>query len=152
MRKNQLQIEHLDRNLAKLGPAVEIVVPDRGWIHSIRSSIRMSMAQLGARLGITRQSVKELEDREAAGTVSLKVLAEVANALDLHFIYGFVPKDGSINQLIESRALEIASTIVERTSASMSLEDQAVARERLDEAIKDRARRLASELPRFLWD
>ena len=152
MRQNQLQIEHLDRKLARFGSAADLIVPDRGWIHAIRTSIRMSLEQLGSRLGVSKQAVKSLEDREASRSVTLKTLSEVAEALDMQLVYGFVPRGGSVKAMIESRALEIARAVVERTSASMSLEDQQVAPDRLDSAIRERADEIAAELPRFLWN
>ncbi len=152
MTKYHLQIDHLDKKLAMFIPAGGVIVPDRGWINAVRTSIRMSLEQLGSRLGISKQAVNDLEDREASQSVTLKALTEVAKALDMQLVYGFVPRKGSITSMVQDRALEVAREIVERTSASMSLEDQEVARERLDSAIRDRAARLEAELPRFLWD
>ncbi len=152
MNKHHLQINHLDKKLAKFAPTVGLIVPSRGWINAIRTSIRMSLEQLGSRLGISKQAVNDLEDREASGSVTLRRLTEVANALDMEFVYGFVPRTGSIAGMVRGRTLDVARRIVERTSAGMSLEDQEVTRERLDSAIRDRAASLEEGLPRFLWD
>jgi len=152
MRRYHLQIEHLDKKLRAFAAAAAIIVPERGWLHSIRTSIRMSQAQLGTHLGISKQAVKSLEDREASGSVTLKTLSEAADALDMKLVYGFVPRKGSLAAMIEARSHEVAATIVELTSTSMGLEDQRVSSERIKAAIAERAEQIAAELPRFIWD
>jgi len=59
-------------------------------------------------------------------------MKEIAKAMDVQFVYGFVPNAGSLEQMIETRALEIATKIVERTSTSMKLEEQANSRKRIE--------------------
>jgi hypothetical protein len=56
----------------------------------------------------------------------------------MKLVYGFIPKTGSLEQMIEKRALEIASEIVQRTSASMKLEDQENPETRLHKAILEK--------------
>jgi predicted DNA-binding mobile mystery protein A len=112
----------------------------------------MSLAQLGRRLKKTSVAVKEMEEREQNRTITLKKLIEVGEALDLQFVYGFLPKESSIEKMIEKRARQVAREIVMRTSHSMALEDQENREERLEQAIQDRAELLEQELPRHLWD
>jgi predicted DNA-binding mobile mystery protein A len=66
-------------------------IPSEGWIHSIRVAIGMNLRQMGKRLGITPQSVKELEKREKSGSLTLRGLQEVANALNLKLVYILLP-------------------------------------------------------------
>ena len=70
----------------------------------------------------------------------------------MHFVYGFVPKDGSLEALIERKANEIAKKIVLRTSNSMKLEDQENSKQRIEIAIKERAQSIINETPKILWD
>jgi transcriptional regulator with XRE-family HTH domain len=79
----------------------------------------MSLRQLGQRLSITLQSVKEIEKREKSGTVSLKVLRQVARALNMKFFYGFVPADITLEGMIEKRAAELAEEIAVRYKHSI---------------------------------
>ena len=152
MDKRKLIREQLDRKLIKLKELDNVVVPPNGWIYSIRQAINMSLRQLGQRLSITPQSVKEIEEREKLGTVSINVLKQVASALDMTFVYGFVPKEQTLENLIERRASKIAKEIVERTSLHMSLEDQRNSEERIQKAIKEKMETLKKELPKILWD
>ncbi|MDP4821601.1 MAG: hypothetical protein NWR67_11370, partial [Saprospiraceae bacterium] len=98
------------------------------------------------------QSVQEIELREKEGAITLKSLRETANALDMHLVYGLVPKDGSIEKLIDRKAKELATRIVLRTSNTMKLEDQENTQQRLKKAIEERTAVIKNELPKILWD
>lgn len=152
MKTNALQIAQLSQKLAFYSIAADAVKPPFGWIKTVRTSIGMSLEQLGNKLGMTRQSVMHLEKREASGSITIKALEEAANALDMRLVYGLVPKDGSIEQLIERKAAKLAEEIVLRTSASMKLEDQENSPERIQKAIEERTKELINELPKTLWD
>jgi predicted DNA-binding mobile mystery protein A len=93
-----------------------------------------------------------MEQREKNGSITLKSLRETAKALDMELVYGFVPKDGTLNALIARKAKELATKIVSRTSQSMILEDQGISEERLEKAIEERTASLIYEMPKILWD
>jgi predicted DNA-binding mobile mystery protein A len=150
--KRKLLIEQIDKKMQNFYVLTESDLPPKGWIYSIRTALNISLSQLGKRLHKTAQSVKEIEEREQNKSLTLKKFIEVAEALNLRFVYGFVPNDSSLEQMIEKRALQVASDIVLRTSQSMSLEDQKNNDERLQNAIRDRAEKLKQEMPKFLWD
>ena len=126
--------------------------PTKGWIHAIRTTLGISFRQIGERLKITAQSVQEMEGREANGTITLKTLREVAQALEMKLVYGFVPKGNSLESLLEQQALAVARKIVLRTDNTMKLEDQRVSKERIEKAVRELADELKSEMPRYLWD
>jgi predicted DNA-binding mobile mystery protein A len=144
--------EQLDSKIVKFSDLEGIAIPPEGWIYSIRQGINMSLRQLGQRMSITPQSVKEIEEREKNGTVSVKVLRQVATALNMKFVYGFIPSEKTLKGMIEKRAMEIAKSIVERTSIQMGLEDQRNSPERLEKSIIEKAAELEREMPRLLWD
>ena len=148
----KLLVEQLDRKMSKISIFRQIDAPSKGWVNAIRTTLNMSLAQLGKRLKLTPVSVKEIEEREEHKTITLKKLIEVGNALDLQFVYGFIPKESSIETMIEKRALQVARDIVMRTSHTMALENQENRRERLERAIIDRAEILKQELSKHLWD
>jgi len=150
--KQRLLIEQADRKLALYRPLSSITIPQKGWIHTIRIALKMSLRQLGNRLKISPQSVKEIEEREANGSITLKGLKEVGAVLDMRLVYGFIPRGQSIEEMIEKRAMEIAKDIVMRTSNSMLLEDQENSKARLEKAIKSRAEEIKTKMPKYLWD
>lgn len=152
MKKNKLIREQLDNKIVKFHGLEKVIIPSNGWIYSIRKAINMSLRQLGQKLSITPQSVKEIEERERNGTISIKVLKQVASALNMHFVYGFIPEGNTLDAMIEKRAAELARQIVERTSLHMSLEDQENTKERIKKAIQEKTDELKNEIPKFLWD
>ena len=152
MRNNKLQLQQLNEKLAQLTVLKHVNVPPIGWIKAIRNGIGMSMEQLGKKLSITKQGVLDIEKREKEGAITIKSMQEIAKAMDTQFVYGFVPNAGSLEQMIETRALETATKIVERTFTTMKLEDQANSKERIENAIKERASEIINKTPKILWD
>lgn len=152
MKTKKLIREQLDNKIAKFRKLDDIVIPPQGWIYSIRQGINMSLRQLGERLSITPQSVKEIEEREKNGTISIKVLRQVAAALNMKFVYVFIPIEKTLEGMIERRAEELAKSIVERTSVQMGLEDQKNSSERIEKAIKEKAAEIKNDMPKILWD
>lgn len=152
MDKKKLQREHLSEKMAAFSKLQHIAMPPTGWIRAIRTALGMSMQQLGNRMSLVKQSIQDIERREKDGSITLKALRETANALDMQLIYGFVPKDGTLDKLIERKAREMATEIVLRTSNSMKLEDQENSKQRIEKAIKERTNEIASQMPKALWD
>ena len=112
----------------------------------------MTLQQLGKRLNISLQGVKSLETREASGSITLKSLHLVAEALDMQLVYGFVPKDSSVAKLIEVKAHQLATKIVLRTSHNMKLENQENSEERIKKAIEEFTEELKREIPKSIWN
>ncbi len=152
MRNDKLQFQQLNEKMDKLTVLQHLIMPPIGWIKAIRNGIGMSMEQLGKKLSITKQAVMDIEKREKEGAITIKSMQEIAKVIDMKFVYGFVPNAGSLKQMIETRSLEIATKIVQRTSTSMKLEDQVNSKERIEKAIKERAAEIINKTPKILWD
>jgi predicted DNA-binding mobile mystery protein A len=150
--KQKLLIEQIDKKLKKFNVLFNHPVPETGWIKTIRMALKMSLRQFGERLKITSQGADALEKRESDKSISIKSMEEAARALNMKFVYGFIPLDGSIEKTIEKRAKEVAIEIVKTTSNNMALEDQQNTPERLRKAIKNKTQQLKYEMPRHLWD
>lgn len=150
--KRTLLIEQLDQKLKTFFQTRGVLVPERGWIHTIRTTLNMTMAQLGTKLNITRQGVKRIEESEANGTITLNSLKDVANAMDLKLVYALVPKEGTINDLIQLKAEKLAQKIVLRTNQNMKLEDQGIGDEKIAKTIKELANEIKREMRKSLWD
>ncbi len=150
--KKKLLIEQLDQKLKYFQKTEMVLIPDKGWVNTIRTALNMTMAQLGIKLNITRQGVKSIEESEAKGTISINSLKDIAEALDLKFVYGFVPKDGTIDNLINSKAEKLARKIVLRTNQNMKLENQGIRDEKINESIIDLANEIKREMRKSLWD
>lgn len=152
MKRKKLQIEQLNQKLVPYKVAGKAIRPSIGWVKTIRTSIGMSLEQLGGKLGITKQSAQNIEKREKDGSITIKALEDVARALEMKLVYGFVPIDGSIDELIKKKAKHLATEIVLRTSGNMKLEDQENSPERIRKAIEERTKEIMEEMPKKLWD
>lgn len=152
MGKKSLQLQQLNSKMLGFASLKKVAMPPTGWIKAIRTAIGMSMQQLGNKLTVSKQAVMDIEKREKDGSITIKSLREIARAMDMQLVYGFVPNDGSLDALIEKRATELATQIVMRTANTMKLEDQANSKKRIEAAIKERAAAIQNEMPKFLWD
>jgi predicted DNA-binding mobile mystery protein A len=152
MNTQKLQIEQINNKMKAYTSLINIVPPPTGWIKAIRLALGMTLQQFANRLSITKQSIQGIEQREKDGSISIKALRAAANALDMQLVYGFVPKDGSLNALIDRKARELAIKIVHRTSNTMKLEDQENSSQRIKIAIEERTVLLKNEMPKVLWD
>lgn len=127
----------LDRQLRPLQAINPDAVPRSGWLRAIREAIGMSGQQFADRLGFAWQSMDDLEKSEAAGTISLTTLRRAAAALDCKVVYAVVPLTGTLEEMVETRAKQIAHAALARVDQTMRLEDQAVSADTLDERIDD---------------
>jgi len=135
-----LRLKQLDRALEPYRAARVVPRPSKGWIRSIRQALGVSSGELARRLGTSRQLPLQLEKGEAEDRITLKSLRAAANALDCDLVYALVPRAGSMQELIESRARTEAKDRVVGVEHSMALENQAVGR--IDEAVEAETRRL----------
>lgn len=152
MNKKSLQIQQLNSKMLDFVDLQKAAPPPTGWLKAVRTALGMSLQQLSKRLSITKQSMQEIEQREKDGSITIKSLREAAKALDMQLLYGFVPVDGSLDELINRKAKELATQIVLRTSNSMKLEEQENSKERIAKAIEERAAVIRNEMPKALWD
>lgn len=152
MGKKSLQLQQLNTKMLSFASLKQVAMPPTGWIKAIRTAFGMSMQQLGNKLNVSKQGVMDMEKREKDGSITIKSLREIAHAMDMQLVYGFVPNDGSLDALIEKRATGLATQIVMRTANTMKLEDQANSKKRIEAAIKERATAIKNEMPKILWD
>jgi predicted DNA-binding mobile mystery protein A len=150
--KKKLLIEQLDQKLGNFKGAGMVVVPQKGWVNTIRTTLNMTRDQLGAKLNLTKGAIQKIEEREATGQITINKLKDVGNALNMKFIYGFIPKDGTIDSLVNLKAEKLARKIVLRTNQNMKLEDQGIGDEKMAKTIKELANEIKGEMKKSLWD
>ena len=150
--QRKLLIEQLDRKIQPFLGSEMVIIPENGWINTIRTTINMTLEQLGKKLNMTKQGVKRIEESEAAGTITIKSLKEVGNALEMKFVYGFVPTDESIDSLLDRKSRILAEKIILRTNHNMMLEDQEIEKGNLKNAIEDLSKEIKFELKKAIWD
>ena len=150
--KKKLLIEQLDQKLTNFKDAGMVLVPQKGWVNTIRTTLNMTRDQLGTKLDLTKGAIQKIEEREATGQITINKLKDVGNALNMKFIYGFIPKDGTIENLVNLKAEKLARKIVLRTNQNMKLEDQGIGDEKIAKTIKELANEIKREMKKSLWD
>jgi predicted DNA-binding mobile mystery protein A len=151
-KNKSLIIKQLDKKIQGFQPLLNTQVPGQGWLNLIREALHMSLRQFGTRLQMTPQGIKDIERREKAGTITINSLKQAGDALGLQLVYGFIPKEDSLEKMIDRRAYEKAKQIVGRTSTTMKLEDQENSQARIKQAINELAEEIKREMPGNLWD
>lgn len=152
MNKKALQRAQITQKTDVFLTASTVPTPLSGWVNAIRTALGMTLEQLAKKLGVSKQNVQRLEKSEQEKSITLKSLHELADALDMQLVYGFVPKDGSLDALIDRKASRLAYEIVHRTSQSMLLEDQEISYSRLQQAVEERKQEIIEKMPKSLWD
>ena len=62
-------------------------------ILSLRSTLKLTLRELGARIGTSTQTIQDYQESEKKGTVTVNTMRKVAKAMGYRFEYRFVPKD-----------------------------------------------------------
>ncbi|MFK5923327.1 MAG: mobile mystery protein A [Verrucomicrobiota bacterium] len=125
--------------------------PRNGWLTAIREALGMNKTQAAKRVGITRQSLAELESNELRGAITLATLQNTADALGCELAYMLVPKK-PIAKMVSEQSLCRAKQKLKRVNQSQALEASAVNDITLSEAILDLAREFEVERPTDLWN
>ena len=78
--------------------------PTNGVLRAVRKALRMHSPEIAARMGMSQSAVFDMESREANGTITLRAMAKLAEAMDCKMVYGVVPKGGrTLEELYEER-------------------------------------------------
>ncbi len=134
--------------------AAPISIPAEGWLRTLRKALGMSGAQLARRMEGSRAQVAQAERHELSGSLTLKSLNTMAEAMGARVVYTLVPNTpGSrVEELLEEQAQSKAAALVRKAGAHMALENQALdsARERFE--LERLANELLQEMPRDFWE
>ncbi len=152
MKNTTIRIQQMEQKIMPFAKLKQVNTPPTGWVKAIRTALDMTMQQLANQLNKSSQSVNDIERREKDGSITIKALREAANGLDMDLVYGLVPRDGSLENLIDRKARELATEIVMRVNNTMVLENQENSKHRIKKAIEERTIALKYEMPKVLWD
>jgi predicted DNA-binding mobile mystery protein A len=149
--------EQLDKKLALLKDLAVSGLPPQGWIKAIREALGLSASQLGKRTGIDQSRISRLENAEKNGDLKLSSLQKIAKALNMKFVYGFVPygTDGTedtLEAMVRDQAKRIALRRIETLERTMRLEKQALSAEEQKKAVNDMIEKILVDPPKDFWD
>jgi predicted DNA-binding mobile mystery protein A len=153
MNNRWLTIKQLDKQLKEWqAVSKKYGRPRAGWVKTLRVALSMSVEQLARRLGLTRARIAQLENAEIHDAVTLRTLREAANAMECEFVYAIVPKgDSTLENIIKTRAEQVAKESVARVAHSMSLEAQSVDADTLKNQKEELAKSLMEHLNKKFW-
>ena len=126
------------------------MLPKEGWIRTVRKALGMSGTQLAKRLGVTKARVSKAEQDEPTGSVTLKSMQAMAEAMDCKFVYAVVPNQ-NVEEVIRLRAIDKARIQVKAASTHMALEAQSLNKEQLNFEIERIAAQIMDKMPSDLW-
>ena len=150
--QKKLILEQLDRKVKPFNSIKEIQIPQKGWIHTIRTGLNMTLEQLGHKLNKTKQGIRKIEESESLESISIKSMKEVGKVMNLQFVYGFIPNSGTFEKLVETKSRQLAKKIVERTNQNMLRENQGTGKKNIENAIEELSQEIKRELRRSIWD
>ncbi len=127
------------------------MLPQEGWLRTVRTALGMSGPQLAKRLGVTKARISKAEQDEPSGSVTLKTMQAMAEAMDCKFVYAVVPKQ-DVEDIIKQRAIEKAKVQVKSASTQMALEAQALSKEQLEYEVERIAAQIVEKMPSDLWN
>jgi predicted DNA-binding mobile mystery protein A len=150
-RYRKLAREQLDATLKRFAALRSLPSPAKGWVRAIRDVLGMTGEQLANRLDVNKQRVARIEQDERTGSVTLRTLRRVAEAMDCVFVYGFVPRD-SLDRTVRRQAELLARKRSQRTDQTMRLEKQQLDDKQKEKALQDLIADITEAMPKSLWD
>ena len=121
----RLQLSSISAALGRIHGLGQLRRPKRGWIHTIRVALELSLDDVARRLGVTRSVVASFEKAEADDRITLASLRKTAEAMGCELAYVLLPK-GSLAELKERALRDNVARHVRAAEHTMALEDQAV--------------------------
>jgi predicted DNA-binding mobile mystery protein A len=147
-----LYIQQLEDALHRYQPLAGLQRPKGGWIRAVRQALGMTNRQLARRSGRrSAQSIHDLQQREAAETIQLNSLRELAEAMGCRLVYAIVPAR-PIEEMLRERATAIAHATLRRSGHSMRLEGQGLGVREEQRAVEGEIESLLEGSRKRLWD
>jgi len=149
-KQRRLRRQQLDAQLSASALGVTPLRPHGGWIQAVREALGMTLDAFGVRLGVSRQTVHQLEHAEATDSITIKRLRAAADALECELVIFLRPKH-PLGETVHERARLVARQLVMRTSHSMAMEEQSVSTQRVEDLIEETAAELINKNDSRIW-
>lgn len=143
--------QQLDQKLANAKGFSMIEKLPFEWIKTIRTALGMTSTQLARRAGLSQSRIIHMEQAETAGNLKLSTMKKVAEALDMRFVYGFIPNQ-PLEQMVHKQAQKVALKRMDKLNHTMRLEEQELSAEEKAVALNDLIQKTLIEQPKDFWD
>ncbi|NLD46312.1 MAG: mobile mystery protein A [Clostridiaceae bacterium] len=147
---NKLNREQIDKKLVPLKEFTKHGLSSIGWIKTIREALGMTSSDLASRVGVNQSRIIHMEKSEIEGNIKISTMKKIADALDMDFVYGFVPRT-SLNEMVREQARKIASQKMQRLDHTMRLELQELSSEEKEKALEDMTNKILIGEPKDFW-
>ena len=133
--------------------SADLTLPPEGWLRTMRKALGMSGAQLARKMGVTRALISQAESNEISGSVTMKTMQTMAEAMGCRFVYAVLPPKGKETEdVIFAQAMKWAQRAVEHANTQMALENQSLPKGPREDQLQRLARQLASEMAPGFWN
>lgn len=95
------------------GSAERLRAPDQGYIRWMREGRKQTLHEVAGRMGITPQSLSQMEKGEPDGRIKIETLRFAAQALDCTVIYALVPNEMLSQRLTPEKMKLITEELAE---------------------------------------
>jgi predicted DNA-binding mobile mystery protein A len=110
----------------------------------------MTSKDLASRVGVNQSRIIHMEQAEVDGRLKISTMEKIADALDMDFVYVFVPRT-SLNEMVREQAKKLALKKMERLDHTMRLEMQELSSEEKEKALKDIIDRILIDELKDFW-
>ncbi len=142
--------EQLDKKLSKLREFSVQGLTSLGWIRTIREALGMTSNDLASRVGVNQSRIIHMEQAEVDGNIKISTMKKIADALEMDFVYAFVPRT-SLNDMVREQARLLALKKMERLDHTMRLEMQELSSEEKEKALKDMIDKILIDERKDFW-
>lgn len=147
---NWLRLDQLNETLQPISFLRRASMPPSGWLRAIRQALGRTTVQQAARVGIAQPTLVGAEMAEKTGSITVRQLRKLADALDCDVYYAVIPRR-PLRETVEERAHQIARAQVERVAHSMSLESQQSSKEFTTRQVEELEKKLLAGKWSRLW-
>ena len=122
-----------------------------GWLVTVRKALGMSGTQLAKRIGVTKGRISQAEAGELAGSLTLRTMQTMAEAMGCRFVYAVVPEQ-DIETIIKDQAVKKAMVRVNAVSTHMALESQVLDQKATYAEIERIQSEIMRKMPSDFWN
>jgi predicted DNA-binding mobile mystery protein A len=151
MKISKLTRIQLDKQLSNIKHALSFTRPVYGWIKTLRNALGMTSSQFAKRMGITQARASAIEKGEIEDSLTLKTVKEAAEALNCRFVYFLLPEK-KLEEIVKDQAVRFVKNNTKSVAHSMTLENQGIIPEDIDDFIKIQAEEAMQKKSNKIWD
>jgi hypothetical protein len=102
--ERKVLLRKLDKEMRHYRLAAREENPTNELLRTLRKVLRVPMKEMAGKMGIVESTLFQLEGREGTGSITLRALGRVAEAMGCKVVYGVVPANGkTLEELAEER-------------------------------------------------